>query len=423
MDEYFLQFLWKFQKFQTLPLILTNGEVLSVFHPGQQNDHSGPDFLEAKIKIGNITWSGSVEVHYKSSDWQRHGHHQDQAYENVVLHVVWIHDEEVLQNHQALPTLALQYYTNTDLQSTYLSYINQPGDILCGCYLRDVFDIHIHAMIDRSIAARLQEKSKSVTGILEETNNDWEEVTYRILAKNFGFKVNTTPFETLAKSLPYRIIRKHAGNEISIFALVYGMSGLLNEINDEYTQALYDEFVYLKKKYRLEVPLERHQWKFAKMRPANFPTVRLAQFAALLNHSTQLFHKIISIKDVKSATELVKQEIPTYWQNHYDFCKTSKRRLQIGETSITTIIINSVVPILVAYSKYLDDVSLLEKAYCILENLPTEKNKIIRIWEENQIYPKNAAESQALLYQHKNYCIKKKCLQCNIGLHVLNITK
>lgn len=420
MDEYFLQFLWKFQKFQTLPLTLTNGQGLTVFHPGHQNHHSGPDFQESKIKIDDMIWSGSVEVHFRSSDWARHGHGEDKAYQNVILHVVWQHDQEVIENGEPLPTLVLKDFVDLHLEQAYRNYINQPTPILCNRSLPNIGSIQISSMIDRSVAARLQEKSKAVQAVLETTGGDWEETSYRILARNFGFKVNSEPFETLARSLPYKILRKHTGQEQSVYALIFGMAGLLETSDDAYQQSLIREFEYLRQKYQLTPVLMKHHWRFAKMRPANFPTVRLAQLAALLHQNPQLFSRIISVNDLSAAIQLVQLPPASYWQKHFDFGKPSNHLIKIGKTSVINVIINSVVPVLTAYSKYLDDVSLLEKAYTLLESMPAEDNHILQIWKKNNIIPENAAESQALLYQYHAYCTKKKCLRCNIGLSILN---
>lgn len=424
MDEYFLQFLWKFQKFQQKPLLLSNGDELVVFHPGHQNHHSGPDFLEANIKINALTWSGSIEVHIKSSYWLKHGHNTDKAYQNVVLHVVWLHDQEILSDGQPIPTLQLKDYISNNLEQEYKNYINQPKAILCADYLKHhTQNIHIGSMIDRSVASRLQEKGKGVLSILRSTDGDWEETSYRVIARNFGFKVNAEPFEQLASTLPYKIIRKHTGEETSTYALIFGMAGFLAEPKDDYQHSLADEFRYLCKKYRITPSMMRHHWKFAKMRPANFPSVRLAEFSALLSNTPLLFTQIINISNLESACNLIQQELPEYWETHYDFEKSSKKPVRIGKSSLTNILINSVVPILVAYSKYLDDVTFLNKAYSLLESLPAEKNHIIKKWEENTISPINAAESQALLFQYHTYCIQKKCLQCNIGLTILNPKK
>lgn len=419
MDEYFLQFLWKFQKFESQPLILSDGQKLTVFKPGHQNMDSGPDFHQASIKIGELTWSGSVEIHYKASDWERHGHGTDQSYDNVILHAVWIKDRDIMLNGQPIPTLQMSDYVSANLENEYRKYINQPTTIRCSSSLNEVPEIQVSAMLDRALASRLEQKSLTVLKILSQCNGNWEETTYRTLARNFGFKTNAEPFEKLAESLPYSIVRKHHQNPTQTFALVFGMAGFLETIEDEYQQQLAEEFDYLSKKYELEPVLQRHHWKHAKMRPANFPSVRLAQMAAFLCHNDQIFATLIRSTQMKQVEKMVRKELPEYWKTHFDFGKPSKKDQQIGKTSLENIVINSLAPVLGAYSKYLDELSYMDTAQKLLEQLPAENNNILRQWESIGISPSNAGESQALIHQYKDYCNKKRCLRCNIGVSIL----
>lgn len=424
MDEFFLQFLWKFQKFESNTLTLTNEQLLIVFDPGYQNDHAGPDFREAKIKIDELVWSGSVEIHFKSSDWDRHHHSVDKAYDNVVLHVVWKHDQEILINNQAIPTLELSRYVSNELESAYRKYINQPETIRCCNYLKEMPTINISAMIDRALASRLQQKSQLVMSLLREMNNNWEETTYRMLARNFGFKTNAEPFERLANALPYSVIRKHQGYPVQVDALIFGMAGYLEDApSDKYQEKLTNEFGYLKQKYQLDPVLMRYHWKNARMRPANFPTVRLAQFSALLAGHGQLFAKLIAAQNLQDTQSIVKQPLPLYWQEHYDFGKPSSSRQSFGKSSLENILINSVAPILAAYAKFLDELQYLERAQALLEQLPSEVNSITKKWINVGVLPDHAADSQALIYQYREFCMKKRCLNCNIGISVLNKTQ
>ena len=423
MDELFIQYLWRYQKFDNTQLQLTDGRTLVVFETGNQNEHSGPDFKEAKIKIDELIWSGSVEIHHKSSDWNRHNHDTDRAYDNVILHVVWTHDLEIKIDNQPIPTLQLSGYVSESITSSYKKYINQPDVIRCSGYLTNIPSITISGMLDRALASRLQQKSNVVLASLKETNNNWEETAYRILAKNFGFKTNSEIFERLASSLPYSILRKYHSKPDSVNALVFGMSGFLENEGDEYHQKLKSEFSFLAKKHRLEPQLMRHHWKFAKMRPANFPSVRLAQFAAILTNNHNLFAQLIAIDHIKEAKEIIQKPLPDYWKDHYDFGKTSTRSQLIGSSSLENIIINSVVPILVAYSVFLNEPSYLEKAQQLLENLPSEQNSIIKKWNAAGVNAQHAGDSQAQIYQFNELCNKKRCLNCSIGISVLNRPK
>lgn len=283
MDEYFLQFLWKFQKFSSQQLFLSSGEKLTVYKTGYQNFNSGPDFQEAKLQINELTWSGSVEIHYRSSDWFNHKHDKDQAYENVILHVVWINDKEVPgKSGTPIPTFEIGKYVTQNLQQEYRKYINQPGVILCRDRLPSLSSIQSRSMLDGSFAARLREKGKKTLDILQECENDWEETTYRLLAANFGFKINAESFSKLARSLPYKILRKHLDHSSQVEALLFGMAGFLETPADAYAEQLQAEFRFLSRKYQLSPILSEHHWKLSRLRPANFPTIRLVQFSALL---------------------------------------------------------------------------------------------------------------------------------------------
>lgn len=423
MDEYFLQFLWKFQKFDTPALTLTNGSKLLVFKPGFQNEHSGPDFHEASLKIDDLTWSGSVEVHYKSSDWARHQHQKDRAYENVVLHVVWTHDQEVTLDGGPIPTLEMSKFVSDNLERDYKKYINQPETIRCAAMLPGIADIQMSSMLDRATTSRLQQKSELVLSQLAACEGDWEEATYRVLARNFGFKTNADPFGQLAVSLPYHLLRKHHGQELQVFALIFGMAGFLEGEVDEYHAGLKREFAFLSRKYQLSPRLVQHHWKTARMRPANFPSVRLAQFAALICHNSQLFATLIGLSRLSEMVGFVRKELPAYWQQHLDFGKPITRKSQIGKSSIDNLVINSLTPILGAYSKYLDEPSYLDRAQGILEEVPAEVNSITKKWAAHGIKPKNAADTQGLIFQYQSLCTNKKCLHCNIGISILNPSK
>ncbi|MEQ8583538.1 MAG: DUF2851 family protein [Marinoscillum sp.] len=423
MDEYFLQFLWKFQKFASKELVLSNGSSLTVFQTGHQNHDSGPDFLEAKIKIDDLTWSGSVEIHYKSSDWKRHNHQTDRAYENVILHVVWINDGEILIDQEPIPTLEMSRYVSANLEQEYRRYINQPEVIRCGPGLSDIPQIQVSAMIDRAVASRLQEKSIRVLETLEQQGGDWEETAYQTLARDFGFKTNADAFQKLASSLPYHIIRKHAGKELQVYALVFGMAGFLEDPVDEYQENLRNEFEFLSKKFQLHRMLDRHHWKHSKMRPANFPSVRLSQFAAFLAQENQLLASLLNISGLKEAIGFLQKNLPDYWKSHFDFGKTTNKSPRIGTKSIENIVINSLAPVLGAYSKYLDEVVYLERAQHILEQLPPESNHVIKKWIDKGVTPGNGAETQGLIYQYQSFCVQKKCLRCNIGMSILNPPK
>ncbi len=420
MDEYFLQYLWKFQKFNTKALKLTNGQTLTVFNTGYQNHHSGPDFHEAKIKIDDLLWSGSVEIHYHASDWIRHQHQTDRAYENVVLHVVWIADREITLESSPIPTLELKNIVSEQLATEYSKYINQPETIRCGTQLASISQIEKRAMLDRAIASRLETKSSKIMALINSNGGNWEEGSYRILASGFGFKTNTPAFELLTQSLPYSIIRKFYGKPLEMEALIFGMAGFLESDEDPYQTQLKKVFEFQKRKHNLNPTLRRHHWKHAKMRPANFPSVRLAQFAAFLAHNQSIFQNLIALDDNKKMREMIGKPISEYWKYHFDFGKPSKSKLGIGAKSIELLMINATIPLLVAHSKYIADQVFLERAIDILEEMPAERNHIIDKWNDLGVKVENASDSQAMIEQYNSNCSHRKCLQCNIGMVILN---
>lgn len=420
MDEYFLQFLWKFQKFSTNSIKLTSGKDLTVFSPGYQNHDAGPDFLEAKIKINELVWSGSVEIHYKSSDWYNHKHQNDPSYQNVILHAVWRLDKQVFdQAGKAIPTLEISKYAPENLEKEYKKYISQPNEILCSDYIPKVPSILISDFLDKAFVGRLEEKAKRIQSAYQSCGKDWEETSYRALARNYGFKTNGESFEQLAKSLPYKILKKHIDHSNQLEALIFGMGGFLDNPQDEYGKNLASEFHFLKKKYELKPVLSRFHWKFSKLRPANFPTVRLAQFIAMISQVKGLFSSLTQLQNTTEAIALIKRPLPDYWNKHYDFGRTAKLKQTIGEESVGNIIINSVVPLLTAYSKHVDDVQLLEKAESLLEGLKSERNQILKKWTEVGIQAKHARDSQALIFMYQSFCRQKRCLQCNIGISII----
>lgn len=420
MDEFFLQYLWRHQKLTTHKLVITSGEKLSVYHPGVQNEDAGPDFSEARLKIGTLNWYGAVEVHYKSSDWFRHGHENDPRYQNVILHVVWSADREVYTpDGKPIPVLELSHYVPENLDLEYQKYINQPDTIRCAHNLQQIKPIYVASMLDKAFAERLKEKTKRVISIAKSCDHDWEETAYRILARSFGFNTNSEPFERLAESLPYKILKKHLNQPQMVEALLFGQAGFLEHPKESYAASMQNDYNYLARKYRLVKVLSEFHWKFSKMRPAGFPTVRIAQFHAMILGNQHLFNHLISLHAVSGAIHLIKKPLAAYWEKHYNFGKATKKTYAIGDASIENIIINAVVPILGAYAKHVDNVSLLERAEKLLEQMKSEDNKYTRKWKDAGIVSRNAKDSQALLYQYQHYCKRKRCLQCSIGISII----
>lgn len=425
MQEDFLYYLWKLQYFDKKSLTTCSGEPLTVLQQGTRNDHAGPDFLNGKIIINDVTWHGHVEMHINASDWYAHQHQKDKAYENVILHVVWNHDKDIQQpDGTMIPTLALKDIVKPHLHRQYQELLQNQDTILCAKQLPQVPDFVKTSMLDKALFQRLTNKHNLVYRLLEDNKGDWEETAYQLLANNFGFKVNSASLLALAKDLPLKVLAKQADQLSSIEALLLGQAGLLrqeeqNETN-EYLAALQKEHQYLAHKYQLSTDSAYpNQWKFFRLRPANFPTIRIAQLAQLLHQHPSIFDFLVN-----TPTEILRNRLSImqsiYWQDHYQFGKTSKAKIPgLGKASIENILINTVVPLLVAYGKAKDEQDYVDRAVAILQHLPAEYNTITRHWEKVGIRVKSAFDSQALIELFNNFCSQKQCLSCNIGTDIL----
>ena len=422
MSENLLQFIWQFRLYNASKPLLTNeGLEVIVIHPGTLNKHAGPDFLEAKIKIGNTLWVGNIEVHLKSSDWKKHQHEQNENYSNLILHVVYEHDVEVeTHNNSHFPTIELKYHLDKKWLYKYESMMNEQQFIPCEKYIEEVREITSHQQLDRMLTERLEAKTVYIQTLLSQYNHNWHEVFYIVLARSFGLQINQDAFEQLAKSVPLSLFAKHKNNIFQLEALLYGQAGFLFDYFDElYPIQLQKEYQYLQKLYHLK-PIEKYRWKFLRLRPANFPTIRIAQFAQLLFQSTHLFSKITEAKSIKEIEQLFQIEVSDFWQSHYTFLETSLEKTKsIGHSFIQLIIINAVIPAIFEYGKLQGKEAYCIKAIEFLKQLKAEKNMIIDQWNLLGIHCENAADSQALLQLKKTYCDKKRCLECSIGFAVL----
>lgn len=421
MDEQFLHYIWKYQKFNSTNLHLSDEQSLNVFYPGNHNHDSGPDFEEARIKIGDIEWAGKVEIHIRSSDWIRHNHQSDKAYESVILHVVWEHDKDIYISNEVIPTLELKGLVDPSIVKSYQTYLRSTDEILCARQIALVSSLHVHGMMDRVLVERLTDKSATILTELKQNTNDWEQVTYLTLAANFGFSTNKESFIRLARLLPFNKLKKELQRLQSTEALLFGQAGLLEHPIDDYQQELRSEFRFLQQKHMLDESLSKVQWKFGKLRPANFPSVRLSQFAALLHKQPKLFSFLIETGNVKEIKKILLVSVSDYWQHHYDFGKPSKNPAEkMGTGSIENVLINSVAPLLAAYAKYTDKQEYMDRAVEILASIPPERNRITKKWDPLGIQSSSAFDSQSLIQLYKSYCQRRRCLQCNIGVAILN---
>lgn len=420
MTEDFLHYTWKFRLYADA-LQLGSGERITVLQPGRQNINAGPDFFDARIKIGEKTWAGNVEIHLSGSDWVKHGHHRDAAYNNVILHVVFNDDTPALNaNGRRISTLDISKYMEMDIYNRYQQFLKSRTWVPCQGQLQQVDKFVIHNWLDRLVVNRLQRKAEAVDRLLQLTNNDWSEAFWLALARNFGFNVNAEPMERLARSLRLATLAKHKNNLLQLEALLFGQAGFLEEKReDEYFGDLQGEFRLLAKKFRLQ-PMEKAVWKFARLRPPNFPTVRLAQLAQLIYKSSGLFSRVLQAQSVKELTQFFNIKVSGYWKDHYTFEKRGiNREKKLGNNSVELIIINTIVPILFVYGKRKGREEYCEKALTFLENLKGEQNSIISKWSDLGMPVKTAYQTQGLLELKKEFCEQKKCLHCSIGMKLL----
>ncbi len=423
-NESFLSFVWQYISFDTLLLFTTSNDEILIRHPGQMNHDAGPDFLQAKIRIGRIEWMGAVEIHLKSSNWNQHKHKNNPEYNQVILHVVWEHDEEVKRyDGSVLPCLELKSRVSSELiyRYTHLLY-NEDKTLPCRPQIQDVERIIISSMIDSAFVERLQRKIKFVNVVLRETGNNWEETSYRILVRNFGFSINKDNMFLLSKFLPYSIVSKHHQNRFQVEALLFGMAGFLAKPIDDYHLKLQSEYVFLKHKHNLKMNFfERYQWKFLRLRPQNFPTVRLAQLAGLLANMKNIFGYILQHSDSNKILYDIRISTSDYWQKRYDFGNFYKgdRFNNFGKESVKNIYINTIAPILAAYGSYISDKAYYSQAINLLQKISPEDNKVIRNWINVGIAPEHSFDTQGLIEMTNFYCSKKRCLNCAIGTKIL----
>ncbi|MFC5272012.1 DUF2851 family protein [Adhaeribacter terreus] len=427
MNEDFLAYVWKFQYFDKTNLQTESGEPLSVLRTGMQNANAGPDFLHASLKIADLTWAGSVELHVKASDWFRHRHTSDQKYDQVILHVVWENDVPVLRtNNSEVPVLALENRVAPALLQTYLKLKQSRLTIPCEPFLSQISGLTKTAMLERALLERLELKAERIRNLYKASGNNWEETAYAALLSGYGFKINQAGFEKLAKQLPYKILLKHRHQTLQTEALLFGQAGFLagNFPDDLYLQQLQKEFGYLKHKYDLPEPLQASDWNFLRMRPANFPTVRLAQLAALFTSREHLFSFFLADHSLKAFETFFFAKPSAYWQTHYMPGRSGKFKIgSIGKSSVNILLINIVAPLLVAYAHETGQLALVEKALNLLEMLPPEKNHILTMYEGLGFENKAASQSQGLLALGQNYCQPVRCLHCAIGNGILKRTK
>jgi len=419
--ESFLHFIWQYQFFNKAELCSTSHSSINIISPGYQNHNAGPDFSDAKIEIEDIKWSGNVEIHLKSSDWEAHKHDKDKAYDNVILHVVYENDKEIhWSNGKAIPTIQLKNRIDAIMMDKWKVLVNNTNNIPCSGQFKEVDHLTKLSVKDKLLLERLERKAEEVGAICKKYDGDWETTAYQLLARSLGLKVNAEPFLQLAKSIPFNVLKKNADSRLKIEALLFGQAGFLDRITTDYQSELELEYRFLAHKYQLiSSKMELEQWKFARLRPPNFPTIRIAQFAAIICSNPNLFSSLLEVDSYNKAEKLLKNNTSPYWKNHYLFGRKNNRASSLGKSTIENIIINTIAPLLLSYGQSVDKQEFVERAIALLESTSPEKNAITRKWTELGEKAISAYDSQALIELYNNYCLKKKCLQCSIGMQLL----
>jgi len=421
MNEALLHTIWKYKLLGQNQFIGSNQEHIEIISIGEHNQDSGPDFFNAKIKINDIVLAGNVEIHIKTSDWLKHNHQLDKAYDNIVLHVVYEHDKELPQNEKFnVSVLELKGYIKPALLEQYSLLQLSKQVVPCGKSITSVPDIIWKTWLDRLAISRIEQKTKYIEHLFEYCKNNHEDALYLLLCRNFGFKINNDAFELLGKSLSYTTLKKYADNPVQIEALLFGTAGLLDELfTDKYPKQLQNEFEFLKHKHQI-IPIKKELWKFSKTRPVNFPTIRIAQLANLINQQQSLYHLIEQKPDLKKLQTYFDIEPNNYWNSHFKFdVESEKSSKQFGETAFQNVVINTIIPYLFFMSKHNTNNDFVEYALDLLAQLPAEINTKTKEFIKLGIKSENALESQAQIYLLDNLCSKKACLRCNVAEFLL----
>lgn len=421
MKEDFLHYVWRFQKFNTQNLVSINGTKLTIIKTGDPNVNSGPDFFNAKVSIDNQLWAGNVEIHIKSSDWYAHHHEQDQNYDTVILHVVWNHDAEIFRkDNSSIPTLELKSIVDPNVLDNYHKLFSKKQKwINCETEISKIDSFVMENWMDRLYLERLQEKSLLIEEELKTSNNHWEELLFKLLCKNFGLKVNGEAFYSIAQSVDYSIIKKCSKDKTELEALLFGQAGFFEEHNEDvYFIFLKEKYRYLKKKFNIENK-EIISPKYFRLRPFNFPTIRLSQLASLFSEKQSLFSEIITARSLADYYSIFNTSAGEYWDTHYNFgIPSSKRKKRLTKKFIDLLLVNSIIPLIFSYSKYIgkDDSEYIIQ---LASRIYAEDNSIIQKFNELQIPAINSLQTQALLQLKNKYCDKNKCLHCAVGNFVI----
>ena len=422
INEEFLHFIWKFQLFDFSNLRTTNNESIHVFKPGLHNHNAGPDFLNTKIKINSIVWFGDVELHVKSSDWLKHKHQFDENYNTVVLHVVYEDDIEIrLENGAALPCLELKSLIPNKYLTEYDSLFHSMATLPCNYAIGNLETLFWSSYTETLLIERLEFKMNRINILFVDSKNDYKECFYQLLAYALGLKINADSMLDLAKTSPLLLLQKHRGNRMQLEAILFGQSGLLlRKYTSDYPKQLQNEYSFLAQKYKLN-PISPTQWKFFRLRPSSFPSLRISQLADFVVKSETIVEQLFSFKNTKTILPFFKLQVSDYWKTHYVFDKTTlKTNKQIGKSTLDLILINAVLPFCFFYARQKSDSEMLARVVEAYQSIKSEDNKIVSYFKEAKLAVHTAAKSQALIHLHDQYCIPRKCLNCRVFNQILN---
>lgn len=421
LSEELFQHIWAFRLFKQDQLTTTGGESVQILYPGLLNHNGGPDFSAAKIRIGTTLWVGQVELHLRTSDWFRHGHQHNPQYGRIILHVVFVHDMPAVQIGE-VPCLELQQHIPKLLLQRYEQLRQLSPFVPCATHAPQVPTLTWLSWKERLLAERWERKMSSLRAWLQHNRYNWEEVCYWAVAQSYGTPVNALPFLQVVQSLPYKVLMRCRYQLLHLEALLFGQAGMLEEPQiDGYALQLQEIYAHLRHKFRL-TPMAPHHWNWLRMRPAAFPTIRLATFASLLQQRPQLFSRLLEAADVNALEQLFFVQPSAYWHTHYRFGHPVERTHRPGKQAVQGILINTVLPLLFLYGQDKQLKYYQEKALHFLQQLPAEKNHITNSWTALGITQESAMESQALLQLKQYYCEEKRCLHCAIGVKIISGT-
>ena len=422
--EKLLHYVWQHKLFPLTPLLTIQGQTVEVIDPGLHNTNSGPDFFNAKVKIDGTLWVGNVEIHEQASDWFKHKHDQDPTYANVILHIVEVSDMEIRSAHgDIIPQMVLPVppYVQNNFEELFAEEAFPP----CYRVIPNIPTFLVHSWMSALTTERLEDKTRRIEQWLQRTENDWERTFFITLARNFGFGTNAEAFEEWATHIPLIAVGKHRDDLFQIEAFFFGQAGLLEEKmvpperRDDYFTRLQREYQFLAHKFSL-TPMDAKLWRFLRLRPQNFPHLRLSQLANLYFSRRADFSRLLEADSIEALCGLFTTGVTPYWETHFTFGEESHKQSKLLQPgSLRLLLINTVVPLLFAYGKYHMDEDRCEQAFELLEKLPAEQNFITRSWQKAGIVVDNAADSQALIQLRKVYCDRKDCLRCRFGCEFL----